>query len=76
MTVQDPKHVWKYLKELYLIGLEAAIDAKLSRLQQIRISLNKLIIKYTNRIDALVNEVKSAGHHDSAQDMKRALLRE
>lgn len=40
----------------------AAIDAKLTKLQNIKVSDRQTTIEYVNRLDNLVNELHDAGH--------------
>lgn len=62
------------LKELYHALSKAAIEAILSRLQQIKMRNGTSIIKSTTRIDGLVNELHSEGPHVSALEKKQAFL--
>lgn len=75
MTLRDPFEVWQKLKKSYQAVSEAAIDGKLTKLQQIRMGVNEAVIKYSNRIENLVNELEAAGHCVSSLEKKRALLR-
>lgn len=70
--MRDPATVWIKLKELYHAVSEASIDAKLSRLQQIKIGNGESIIKYTNWSG---KQAAFGGHHVRELEKKRALLR-
>lgn len=72
ITMRDPGRVWKTLIKLHQAVLESAIDDKLSRLQQIRIGSNELVVKYTKCIDGLGYQLRSAGEHASELGKKRA----
>lgn len=44
-------------------SIGAAIDAKQSGFQQIRMGSNESIFEYSHCIDGFVSKLKSAGHH-------------
>ena len=75
MTLRNPFEVWQKLKASYQAVSEAAIDAKLTKLQQMRMDPEEPVMKYTNKIENLVNELAAAGHPISSLEKKRALLR-
>lgn len=63
------------LKVTFLAVSKAAIDAKLSKLQTIRLQNGEKIVIYSNRILELFGELESAGPKISQLEVKRALLR-
>lgn len=75
MTLGDQNLVSIRLMEVYQPLSNAGINAKISRLQQINMGPNESVIIYSRRIDGLVIELKSAGHHVLGLEMKKALLR-
>lgn len=75
MTMRDPRLIWGKLKKSYQAVSEAAIDAKLTKLQGVRMTQNEPVIQYSNKIENLVNELAAAGHIVTNLEKKRALLR-
>lgn len=75
MTLRDPRTVWKRLKMAYQAVSEASNDAKLTKLQSLRMGPQEPIMKFTNMIDGLVNELSASGHPVTKLEKKRALFR-
>lgn len=62
MTCRDPDELWNKLKRLFLSVSEASIDAKLKRLQNIKMTAKGSVTEYSNEFQSLANELKAAGH--------------
>lgn len=62
MAIRGPRENWEKLQKCYKPVFEVAIDAKLTKLQQIVMGAQEAVMEYSNRIDSLVNEMSSAGH--------------
>lgn len=74
-TNTDPREILETLQKSYQAVSEVAVDAKLTKLQQVGIGAKEAVMKYTNKIDNLVNDLSAGGHILSALEKKRALLR-
>lgn len=75
MTCRGPHEVWQRLKKIFQTVSEASIDAKLTRLHEIKMAEKDCVIEYSNKIQNLLNELQAAGHSVSELVMKLALLR-
>lgn len=73
--VRCPTEAWNKLRTMFQAVSEASIDAKLTKLQNIQMAKGEKVIEYSNRVEELVSELESAGHHTSGVEKKRALLR-
>lgn len=70
-----PKKAQNKLRSMIFAVSEAALDAKLTRLQNIRLKKRVKILEYSNQIVELINELDSAGYSVSRDKQKRALIR-
>lgn len=75
MTLRKPEEVSGTLRNTFQAVLEASIDAKLTKLQQIRMDGSEPVMKYSNLIHSLLNELIAADHTIQKLEKKRALLR-
>lgn len=75
ITLRDPAAVYKKQKDLYREVSEASVDAKLPKIQQIIMGPSETIIKYTNQIDGLINDLSAACHLVSDLERERALFK-
>lgn len=69
-----PAKLWRILKTTFKAFSKAAIDAKISKLQTMKLKKGERVVSYSNRMVELVSELSSASHI-SRTEMKRALLR-
>lgn len=51
LTLRDPREGWNKLKNTVRSACEALIEAKLSKLHQVRMNEKQSIIQYTNRTE-------------------------
>lgn len=57
ITLRDPVNVWDYLRLTFHTVSESKIDAKLTRLYHVRMERTDSIVTYSNKIEAIVNEL-------------------
>lgn len=74
MKLRNPREVCNTLKRTYQSVAEAAIDAKILKLQNIQMSSKESIVAYTNRLEAPLNELLDAGNTVSRAEKRRALF--
>lgn len=74
MTCRDPCELWNKLKKLFLSVSEASIDAKLTRLQNIKMTAKDSVLEYPNRSEGLVTELQKAQNQILELKMKCALF--
>ena len=75
VTLRDPWEIWGKLRCTYQASSEASIDAKFTKLQQVKTDRKEHFIQYSNRIKNVVNDLSAAGHVATDLEKKRALLR-
>lgn len=74
LTMSDWRKVWEKLTDLDQSVSEAAINAGLTRLLQMQMIRNESVIKYSNRIDGLMNDLKSAEHYVTGSKIRMNFL--
>lgn len=74
IMIRCPEGTWHKLRSMFLAVLKAAVDAKITRLQNIQLEKREKILNYSNRVIELIIELDVAGHNVNRFEQKRALL--
>lgn len=74
-TTRCPEKTRTLLKKSFKAVSGAAIDTKLSMLQEVSLERGEKILNYSNRIVKLESELEGAGHSIADLEKKKILLR-